>query len=50
MKLGAHLFRVIAVKGANTFSDLKGRTVARWNGPAFFGLRFKKVVADRIRA
>jgi len=28
MKLGTHLFRVVALKGINTFSDLKGRTVA----------------------
>lgn len=28
MKLGTHLFRVVAVKGINTFEDLKGRSVA----------------------
>jgi len=28
MKLGTHLFRVVAVKGIENFSDLKGRTVA----------------------
>ncbi|GMQ76348.1 MAG: TAXI family TRAP transporter solute-binding subunit [Gammaproteobacteria bacterium] len=28
MKLGTHLFRVVALKGIDTFSDLKGRTVA----------------------
>jgi hypothetical protein len=28
MKLGTHLFRVVAVKGIDTFSQLKGRTVA----------------------
>ncbi len=28
MKLGTHLFRVVAKKGINTFGDLKGRTLA----------------------
>ncbi len=28
MKLGTHLFRVVAEKGIDTFSDLKGRTIA----------------------
>ncbi len=28
MKLGTHLFRVVAVKGINSFEDLKGRSVA----------------------
>ncbi len=28
MKLGTHLFRVVAEKGIDTYSDLKGRTIA----------------------